>query len=377
MQFIGSTIPFVISGSLFKHCALLRGLFTELVQAALPEALIVHSTREATLGAAMMVLYEIGHTIPPLMTPAQSTATRARRANERRHPLTMQIGSRPTLELMHRMNLEDQRVPRLIATQLPQIASLIDAIAERFASGGRLIFAGAGTSGRLGVLDAAECRPTFSTTLDQVFGIIAGGETAMLHSIEGAEDDEEQGRRELVQREVRQFDSVIGIAASGGTPFVKGILREATERGALTGCVVNAANAPIAALVQHPILVPTGPEVLTGSTRLKAGTAQKLVLNMISTGVMVRVGRTFDNLMTDVQASNIKLHERAKTIVSDATGLPLQAAGDLLQHCRGEIKTAIASALLSLPPDEARARVAALGGNVFRAVQSGAPSGTA
>ena len=223
---------------------------------------------------------------------------------------------------------------------------------------------GAGTSGRLAVLDAVECRPTFSITADQVIGVIAGGNQAITHSIEGAEDDESGGRAALAMLNIVETDTVIGIAASGSTPFVIGALKAAGERAALTGAIVNVPDSPIAAMVQHPIQLAVGPEVIMGSTRLRAGTAQKLVLNMLTTGAMVRVGRTFGNLMTDMQASNNKLQGRARVIVSEATGVDDRMAGDLLVHSDGEIKTAIAMSLLNVPAAEARERLIAIGGNL-------------
>jgi N-acetylmuramic acid 6-phosphate etherase len=203
-------------------------------------------------------------------------------------------------------------------------------------------------------MDAIECGPTFSASLDQVIGLMAGGSGAFNGAVEGAEDSESGGRLAVATLNVGPLDSVIGVAASGSTPYVKGLLREAAERGALTGSVTCAPNAPISGLAQHPIEIVTGPEVIMGSTRLKAGTAQKMALNMITTGVMVRVGRTFDNLMTDMRISNAKLSERAVVIVSEATGLPMAEARTLLERCNGEMKTAIVCALKGITPDEAR-----------------------
>jgi N-acetylmuramic acid 6-phosphate etherase len=193
---------------------------------------------------------------------------------------------------------------------------------------------------------------------------MAGGSGAFTGAVEAAEDSESGGRLAVATLNVGSLDSVIGVAASGSTPYVKGLLREAAERGALTGSIACAPNAPISGLAQHPIEVVTGPEVITGSTRLKAGTAQKMVLNMITTGVMVRVGRTFNNLMTDMRITNAKLSERAVVIVSEATGLPMAEARTLLERCNGEMKTAIVCALKSVAPDEARQRLAEAKGNL-------------
>jgi len=356
--------PVLMSGSLFMHSALLRDSFTSALQTVIPNAAPFTTERDAAVGAAMMALAAMGAEQPaPTLT-----APDPRQATERRNVLTLHIHQQPTLDLVTLMNLEDERVPAAVADQLPRIAALIDAIAERFAQGGRIFMTGAGTSGRLAVLDAAECVPTFGTTDAQVVGILAGGMGAMFHAVEGAEDDETAGRAAIAERQVGPLDTVIGVAASGRTPFVRGTLIEAGVRGALTGCVVNVVRAPLCTLVQHPITLATGPEALTGSTRLKAGSAQKMALNMISTGVMARVGRTYGNLMTDMRMSNIKLRGRAVRIVADATGLDETAARDLLERCGGEMKTAIAAALLNLEPETARERLNAAHGNLNRMV---------
>jgi N-acetylmuramic acid 6-phosphate etherase len=361
----GQRFPLIMAGSLFRDSLLLRTLFMQIVQAAFPGAAPHLLIQNGAVCAAMMALDAGGIALPQ---PMSSERTPPRRATERRNPLTVHIQERPTLDFVQIMNSEDQRVPRLIEPELDRIAELIDVVAERFANGGRLFFVGAGTSGRLAVLDAVECVPTFSTTLEELAGILAGGEAAMIHSIEGAEDDEAQGSIEIAARDVRKLDTVIGVAASGSTPFVVGALREAHNRGALTGCIVNNADSVIAQLVQYPIIIPTGPEVLMGSTRLKAGTAQKLVMNMLSTGVMMRVGRTFGNLMVDMQMSNVKLRQRASVIVAEATDLPLDEAADLLERCGGELKTAIASHLLAVSIDDVRARLKACQGNLYRCI---------
>ena len=295
-------------------------------------------------------------------------APTVRRATERRNRLTRDISQRSSLELVTLMNIEDDRIAATIAPELPKIAQLIDTAAERFAAGGRLILIGAGTPGRLAVLDALECPPTFAVTRDQVIGVIAGGTGALSGSLDGAEDSESGGRTAIADYQINARDSVIGISASGGTPYVQGALREAAERGALTASIVNVADAPISALSQYPIRVVVGPEVIMGSTRLRAGTAQKLVLNMITTGIMVRVGRTFGNLMTDIQTGNLKLQGRAVVIVSEATALDAETAADLLTRSDHEIKTAIAAALLGVTPDEARARLSAVDGNLNQLV---------
>lgn len=360
-------LPVLMSGGLFTYSALLRDLFSVAVQTAIPNAAPFLTDRDAAFGAALMALEaHTGSIDLPDHLSAGAQTIRRRRATEQRHPLTMHAGQMTTLDFIATMNLLDEHVPGIVGRQLPQIAALIDAAADRFEKGGRILLVGAGTSGRLAVLDAAECRPTFGVTPTQVVGILAGGQRAMLEAVEGAEDDDKAGYFAIAERNVGALDSVIGVAASGSTPFVYGALQEAIKRGALTGCIVNVMDAPISEIVGYPIVLPTGPEALTGSTRLKAGTAQKLVLNMISTGIMRRVGRMYHNLMTDMQAGNVKLRERATRIVAEATGLDLDAASTLLTRCNNEMKTAIASALLRISPEQARSRLAEMHGNLNR-----------
>jgi N-acetylmuramic acid 6-phosphate etherase len=358
-------IPIVLSGGIFDNVPLVRNRFLQTLQTTLPNIEPMLATRGAELGAAILA---IQHANPAATFPSGSTPLPLpeRRATEQRNTLTMQMSSRPTLELLTIMNLENQRCAEAIAPNLPQMAKLIEAIAPRFQKGGRLIMLGAGTSGRLAVLDAVECRPTFGVSPEQVMGILAGGDGAMMKSVEGAEDDNAAGAAEIERLHVGALDTVIGVAASGSTPFVIGALTAAKQRGALTASIVNVVNAPISALTDYPLVAGTGAEVLTGSTRLKAGTAQKLILNMISTGVMVRAGRTLDNLMTDMQASNLKLNQRAQVIVSDATGIPLEEAGALLEAADGEIKTAIAAKLLGVNLPEARLDLTDVEGDLNR-----------
>jgi N-acetylmuramic acid 6-phosphate etherase len=271
------------------------------------------------------------------------------------------------------MNAEDAQVAPAIARELPQVAAAIDAIAERMRAGGRLIYVGAGTSGRMGVLDAAECPPTFGTAPGQVVALIAGGTQAITSAVEGAEDDQQAGARAINELNVIVQDSVVGIASSGSTPYVLGSLQQARARGALTISLAGNRPAPIQSLAEINIAPRVGPEALTGSTRLKAGTAQKMVLNMISTGVMIRLGKTFSNLMVDVQPTNAKLRARARRIVAQAGAsaqrrLDEEEANVLLQHCDGEVKTAIVCLLAGVSPQEARARLKAAGGVVRRAL---------
>lgn len=287
---------------------------------------------------------------------------------ESRNPATAQIDALSTLEMVRLINAEDARVAGAVAAELPAVARAIDAIAGRMRGGGRLIYVGAGTSGRLGVLDASECPPTFNTPPGQVVGLIAGGTRALTHVAEGAEDDADAGARDVSAADVAGHDSVVGIAASGRTPYVVGALAEAKRRGALTVSLACAHPSPIAELADIAIAPLVGPEVIAGSTRLKSGTAQKLVLNMLSAGVMIRLGKTYGNLMVDVQATNAKLRARARRIVAEACGLAPDAAAALLAGCAGEVKTAIVASLAAIPPEEARRRLAAVGGVVRQAL---------
>ncbi|MFE6836384.1 N-acetylmuramic acid 6-phosphate etherase [Streptomyces sp. NPDC057705] len=252
-----------------------------------------------------------------------------------------EIDRLPTLDIARTMNAEDATVPAAVAAQLPHIAAAIDAIAERMARGGRLVYAGAGTAGRMGVLDASECPPTFNTDPADVVGLIAGGPSAMVKSVEGAEDSPELAVADLTALEIGPDDTVIGISASGRTPYAIGAVAFARARGALTvGLSCNAGSA-LAAAAEHGIEVVVGPELLTGSTRLKAGTAQKLVLNLISTITMIRLGKTFGNLMVDMRSSNEKLRARARRIVALATGAPDEEIEAALTATDGEVKNAV------------------------------------
>ncbi|QES48881.1 N-acetylmuramic acid 6-phosphate etherase [Streptomyces venezuelae] len=262
-------------------------------------------------------------------------------ATEAFRPELAEIDRLPTLDIARTMNAEDGTVPAAVAAQLPRIAAAIDAIAARMARGGRLVYAGAGTAGRLGVLDASECPPTFNTDPSQVLGLIAGGPTAMVKAVEGAEDSKELAEADLTALGLTEADTVVGISASGRTPYAIGAVESARTRGALTvGLSCNPGSA-LAAAADHGIEVVTGPELLTGSTRLKAGTAQKLVLNMISTITMIRLGKTYGNLMVDVRASNEKLRARSRRIVALATGAPDAEIEAALTATGGEVKDAV------------------------------------
>ncbi|MEZ6032306.1 MAG: N-acetylmuramic acid 6-phosphate etherase [Planctomycetaceae bacterium] len=279
-------------------------------------------------------------------------------ATEMRNAASAAIDSFSPLEIVRLMNAEDQRVINAVAKEELAIARAIDVIAERFCRGGRLIYAGAGTSGRLGVLDASECPPTFSTPPEMVVGLIAGGREALTRAIEGAEDDSQAASAELKELRATSHDTVMGIATSGRTPYVLGALEYARSIGAFTiglACNEQSALADVADLMITPIV---GPEVITGSTRLKAGTATKLILNMLTTGAMIRIGKTYGNLMVDLRATNQKLGDRSQRIVAELTNLPQAEAAQLLSQCGGEVKTAIVAALKGVSPEEARQRLA-------------------
>ncbi|MFF7386018.1 N-acetylmuramic acid 6-phosphate etherase [Streptomyces griseoluteus] len=251
------------------------------------------------------------------------------------------IDQLPTLDIARLMNGEDTGVPAAVAARLPEIAAAVDAVAARMERGGRLVYAGAGTAGRLGVLDASECPPTFNTAPGQVVGLIAGGPGALVNSVEGAEDSPALARADLDALKLTPDDAVVGVSASGRTPYAIGAVEHARAAGALTVGLSCNANSALAAAAEHGIEVVVGPELLTGSTRLKAGTAQKLVLNMLSTITMIRLGKTYGNLMVDVRASNAKLRARSRRIVAQATGAPDADIERALTEADGEVKTAI------------------------------------
>jgi N-acetylmuramic acid 6-phosphate etherase len=275
-------------------------------------------------------------------------------ATEARNPRTTELDALSTLDLVTAMNDEDRTVADAVQRELPRIAAAVDAIAARMHKGGRLFYVGAGTSGRLGVLDAVECPPTFSATTEQVQGLIAGGAGAFLQAVEGAEDSTTLGPDDLRARHVGSKDVVVGIAASGRTPYVLGALAYAKSVGALTVAVCCNAGSPVAAAAELPIEAVTGPEVLTGSTRLKAGTATKLVLNMLSTGAFVRLNKVYGNLMVDVQTTNAKLKARAVRIVAEAVACNETLAQQLLGQCDGEVKAAIVVGRKRVAPAVAR-----------------------
>jgi N-acetylmuramic acid 6-phosphate etherase len=295
------------------------------------------------------------------------------RITERRNPRTQQIDLADPIGIVDLMMAEDRTVTDAVASQRERIADAITAAEQTFRAGGRLFYVGAGTSGRLGVLDASECPPTFGTPPDMVQGIIAGGPPALTRSQEGAEDDLEQARIDLKVHGVRAGDMVVGIAASGTTPYVRIALEYAREVSARTAIVACSPPPPeTLQLTDIPIVAITGPEVVTGSTRLKAGTATKLILNMITTGAMIRLGKTYGNLMIDLRATNVKLVDRSERIVAEVSGVTRADARELLARAGGSVKLAIVMHALGVDGHEAQRRLDA-GGGVVRRVIGGAP----
>lgn len=250
------------------------------------------------------------------------------------------IDQMSVLEILTGINTEDKTVPLAVEKALPQIVKLASAVAERMAQGGRLFYIGAGTSGRLGVVDASECPPTFGVPFDRVVGIIAGGDTAIRKAVEFAEDDDKQAWIDLQEYQINEKDSLIGLAASGTTPYVIGGLNTARKHGILTGCIVCNEGGPIVAESDYPVEVVVGPEFLTGSTRMKSGTAQKLVLNMLSTTVMIRLGRVKGNKMVDMQLTNHKLVDRGTQMVMDELQIDHDQAANLLTKY-GSVRKAV------------------------------------
>ncbi|MBL0866277.1 N-acetylmuramic acid 6-phosphate etherase [Pectobacterium carotovorum] len=277
--------------------------------------------------------------------------------SETRNPATMALDQLSTLEMMHAFNQEDRKVPEAIALVLPAIAEAVDLAAASLQEGGRLIYLGAGTSGRLGVLDASECPPTFGVPHGLVIGLIAGGPGALLKAVEGAEDDPALGEADLKALNLTAADMVVGLAASGRTPYVIGALRYAHDVGCRTAAISCNPHSPIGQEAQVAISPVVGPEALTGSTRLKSGTAQKLVLNMISTGAMVKLGKVYQNLMVDVKATNVKLLDRACRIVVEATGAEREQAQQALVQADNEVKPAILMLLANIDVAAARERL--------------------
>ncbi|MCE4987577.1 N-acetylmuramic acid 6-phosphate etherase [Staphylococcus haemolyticus] len=289
---------------------------------------------------------------------------------ESRNTQTMHLDEMSILEALKTMNKEDQLVAKAIEPILPQLNRVIEQTITRFRDGGRLIYIGAGTSGRLGVLDAAECVPTFNTHPNEVIGLIAGGQQAMTEAIEGAEDNYEMGMTDLKAIHLNEKDVVIGISASGRTPYVKGALIYANEISAPTVALSCNTNSDISTVASHALEVNVGPEVLAGSTRLKSGTAQKLVLNMISTMTMIGVGKVYDNLMVDLKATNYKLEQRSIHIIEEICGLTFEEAQELYIKADNDIKIAIVMNLCNTTKSDAQSRLVNNNGIVKKAIQS-------
>ncbi|MGD9426755.1 N-acetylmuramic acid 6-phosphate etherase [Pantoea sp. NSTU24] len=289
---------------------------------------------------------------------------------EGRNPASQNIDELSTEAMLRVINDEDKKVALAVEAIVPQIAEAVDAICAAFQAGGRLIYAGAGTSGRLGILDASECPPTFGTPREQVVGLIAGGHTAILQAVENAEDNPEQGAQDLQAIHFSRHDVLVGIAASGRTPYVLGALAYANEIGATTvalTCNPGSAMSQVAAIALTPVV---GPEVVTGSSRMKAGTAQKLVLNMLTTGSMIRSGKVYGNLMVDVEATNQKLVQRQVNIVMQATDCDDTTARAALSACGGHCKTAILMVLAGLDADTAKTLLSQHQGFIRQALQA-------
>lgn len=280
------------------------------------------------------------------------------------NPASANIDQMTTLDAVSLINREDAKAAAAVREALPQIAEAVDIIAAAIAKGGRLIYLGAGTSGRLGVLDAVECVPTFSVEPDLVQGLIAGGADALTNSIEGAEDKPCGARDDLAARGLTSDDVLCGIAASGRTPYVIGGLEYATGLGAKTIAIACNADSPIGAIADVSICVDVGPEIIAGSTRMKAGTAQKLILNMLSTAAMIRLGKVYGNLMVDVKVSNQKLAERARRLVMRLTGVDDDGARELLARAHSEVKPAVVMSRLAVDVDEARRLLAEADGRL-------------
>jgi N-acetylmuramic acid 6-phosphate etherase len=288
--------------------------------------------------------------------------------SEGRNPKSLEIDVLPTIDIVRHINDEDKTVPYAVEKVLPDIARAVDIIVDAFKNGGRLIYVGAGTSGRLGILDASECPPTFSVPEGMVVGLIAGGQQAVFRAVEGAEDDQAGGQAALTGIDLTERDVVVGIASSGRTPFVIGALRHAQGLGAKTVSLSCNPDSEIARFADVAITPVVGPEILTGSTRLKSGTAQKLVLNTLTTTAMIKLGKTYGNLMVDMKASNSKLVARAVRIVMQATGCATQEAKAVLERTGYDVKLAILMQMTGMGVDEATAALTANGGYIRKAV---------
>jgi N-acetylmuramic acid 6-phosphate etherase len=289
-------------------------------------------------------------------------------ATEKPNPASSSIDLLATADILTLINAEDHKVAPAVASQIPQIAQAVDAIVNALLQGGRLFYLGAGTSGRLGVLDASECPPTFDVSPDLVQGIIAGGEPALTRATEGTEDHPESAAADLRERNFTARDILVGLTASGRTPYVLGAIRHARSLGATTIGITCNAGAELSTLVDIPIVPLVGPEILTGSTRLKSGTAQKLVLNMLSTTTMIRLGHVYRNLMVNLQLTNEKLRDRARRIVAQAAGVPPDRAAQALADAGNDVRAAIVMLKRGVPLDQARSLLHQAGNRVGAAL---------
>jgi N-acetylmuramic acid 6-phosphate etherase len=291
-----------------------------------------------------------------------------KRRTEQRNQASKNLDHMSSREIVNLMSEEDQKVPLAVSRELPNIARAVDGIVARMQAGGRLIYVGAGTSGRLGVLDASECPPTFGVSPQLVRGIIAGGKKAITQPVEGAEDSQSNGRHDLRKIGISRNDSIVGLAASGTTPYVLAAISYARRQGALTIAVTANRKSPLARAAHIAITPDVGPEVLTGSTRLKAGTAQKMVLNMLSTATMVRLGHAYENLMIDLTKTNRKLRDRAKRILMEATGKSVSEAEHALRKSDHNLRIALIMLKRQIGADRARHALQAADGDLRRAL---------
>lgn len=289
---------------------------------------------------------------------------------EQGNPKSAKLDEMSSFEIVQLMNEEDHKVPKAITPILPRIAEVVEQLTQTLKNGGRIFYIGAGTSGRLGVLDASECPPTFSTDPEWVQGIIAGSDYALRFAVEGAEDSPDDGAKDLQEKNLSSRDFVIGLAASGRTPYVIGAIQYAKQIGAATAAITCNPGSKLGQLVEYALEVNVGPEILVGSTRLKAGTAQKMILNMLSTATMVRLGKTYGNLMVDVKPTNEKLKNRAQRIIQTITGVTEEESKKALINCDNEVKTAILTLLMNITPQEARERLKRADGKLKEAMNS-------
>jgi N-acetylmuramic acid 6-phosphate etherase len=299
----------------------------------------------------------------------KNTLLAEERLTEMRNPDSMDLDRLSTEEIIRLMNEEDGRIAAAVAQEIPAITRAVEAIVNGIRNGGRLFYVGAGSSGRLGVLDAAECAPTFGTSRKLVQALIAGGKPAMTNAVEGAEDSTRNGERDLAAKRLTETDVVVGIAASGATPYVLGALQHARKRKATTVAVTANRSMPVARLAKILIAPEVGPEVLTGSTRLKAGTAQKMVLNMLSTAAMVRLGHAYENLMIDLLSTNQKLSDRSLRILVEASGKSVSAAGHALRKSGHDLRVALVMLKKNVNVLEAKQSLKSAGGNLRRALR--------